>query len=120
MGWIDPQGYVSMWHRGRQTREHRVVAEQMLGRPLQSDEHVHHRNGVKTDNRPENLEVVSNRQHQLEHWQEGHYDPRVARQTKPEAECSGCGWFGRLRAKGMCKSCYHRDYYRRHPEKWAN
>lgn len=119
MPWIDQQGYVRMIHQGRETRKHRVVAEQMLGRPLLSTEHVHHRNGTKSDNRPENLEIVDNRSHLREHWQEGHYDPRVKRQTKPEATCSGCGHFGRLRAKGMCSSCYFQDYYQRHPEKWA-
>ena len=37
--------------------EHILVMEQVLGRSLTPDETVHHRNGVRDDNRPENLEV---------------------------------------------------------------
>ena len=37
--------------------EHILVAEDLLGRYLQVGETVHHRNGVRDDNRPENLEL---------------------------------------------------------------
>lgn len=51
---------------GRYVFEHRLVAEQMLGRFLKPGEVVHHRNGKKDDNRPENLEVFQNNGKHLE------------------------------------------------------
>lgn len=47
--------------------EHRVVAEQMLGRPLQRGEIVHHIDGNKHNNAPENLQVMSQSDHMKLH-----------------------------------------------------
>lgn len=45
---------------------HRALIERHIGRNLKSNEHVHHMNGIRNDNRLENLVIVSNKNHPTE------------------------------------------------------
>lgn len=48
--------------------EHRLVIEQKTGRMVLPHEDVNHINGIKDDNRPENLEVLTRKQHSRKHF----------------------------------------------------
>jgi hypothetical protein len=97
------QGYyqiMSPFHPNRTKRgyvlEHRLVIEKIIGRYLRKGEFVHHINGIKSDNRAENLVLC---QSHKDHW---------AHHVK-NGPCKICG--GPHEAKGFCK--VHHDKFRR-------
>ena len=83
-----PDGYVIIKAHGHPSanklgyiREHRMVMEATLGRQLEPHERVHHRNGDRGDNRPENLEL----------WKIKKKDPAGVRAA--DYHCAGCRCF---------------------------
>ncbi len=60
--------YKKITVNGKSVRLHRYIMEQHLGRKLEPWEHVHHINDDSSDNRIENLEVLSNADHQRKEY----------------------------------------------------
>jgi hypothetical protein len=71
---IDQDGYVRVSgqhahprQHGGQVYEHILVAEQFLGRALESGEVVHHKDENRANNAPDNLAVISHAEHHRAH-----------------------------------------------------
>lgn len=61
------KGYVVLRNDGDVIFEHRAIMEAHIGRKLTDDEVVHHINGDKTDNRLENLQLMTRGEHSTMH-----------------------------------------------------
>lgn len=58
-GWVSSHGYRYIGERA----EHRLIAERQIGRPLNYNEIVHHKDGDHLNNDPSNLEVMDRGEH---------------------------------------------------------
>lgn len=94
---IDPKGYKLirkpghlMASREGYVMEHRLVMAEVLGRMLTRDEVVHHLNGDKADNRPENLQVMPKRLHD-----------RIPKPPPKPISCPHCG--GAIKVSGRVR-----------------
>ena len=97
----NPTGYLRIKTEGGWKRLHRVIMENHLGRKLETDEQVDHINGIKTDNRIENLQVLKNSEHQKKGYHVqglgiSSYNKRKGQERKEWAQknrknCEKCG-----------------------------
>lgn len=78
---ISPLGYLRININGKRVLHHRYIMEQHLGRKLTNKERIHHKNGIKTDNRIENLELFVNHS---EHMKKYHPDICEKRKINPK------------------------------------
>lgn len=98
------QGYILIKVGGIYLREHRMVIERLLGRKLDKDEVVHHIDGNRKNNHPDNLKVMPRDEHCRLHHQ-------IDKWAREYDECQNCGTTQRPHnARGYCAHCYHLWY----------
>ena len=78
-------GYIAININGKYELEHRYIMAKYLKRDIAKNEHVHHKNGIRTDNRIENLEILTIAEHSKLHH------PGKDKTKWIRTKCKNCG-----------------------------
>lgn len=78
--------YKALKVNGKRIDEHRYLMQQALGRPLQSNEIVHHKDGNKSNNDLSNLEVLQRSEHSKMHAKERFENAEAVEQLRVKAK----------------------------------
>jgi hypothetical protein len=141
---VNESGYIQIKHGKKFVFEHRLIMEKRLNRKLNECEVVHHKNGIKNDNRVENLVVITRADHAKEHyfndikkqtqWDNvqhlGVKSPHIGRggygepqKPRPEPTQEGMTWNHHKKRVGFivrkCKICFKLFWGRKDYKKWA-
>lgn len=107
----DGQGYIKVWKpthpfcsKSGYVKEHRLVIEKQIGRYLYKWEISHHINGIRDDNRPNNLKLFPNRSE--------HHKIHQPKRCGFISKCIICKKPKRIISLkyNCCSNCYHLNY----------
>jgi hypothetical protein len=113
---LSPTGYLRININGKRVLYHRYLMEKFLKRKLKSSEKIHHINHIKTDNRIENLKIISQSEHISEfhpkkpivNWDRINIDKSKANRWHPRKtlHCLIDGCLNHPKYLGLCQKHY--------------